>query len=42
VAHRSGVFNHPRARRILYTALGICLILVAVYFIVSGIRVLTP
>lgn len=41
LAHRSGVFNHPRTRRILYIALGLCLILVASYFIVSGIRVIS-
>jgi threonine/homoserine/homoserine lactone efflux protein len=42
LANKSGVFNHPGARRILYIALGICLILVAGYFIVSGIRVISP
>jgi len=38
LANKSGVFNHPGARRILYIVLGVCLILVAGYFIVSGIR----
>ena len=42
LAHRSGVFNHPAARRILYIVLGSCLILVAGYFIFSGIRTLAP
>ena len=40
IAHRSGVFNHPTARKVLYIVLGSCLFLVAVYFIVTGINVL--
>ncbi|MEA2077771.1 MAG: LysE family transporter [Candidatus Marinimicrobia bacterium] len=40
LAHRSGVFTHPTARRILYIVLGSCLILVAGYFIYTGIQVI--
>jgi len=38
LAHRSGVFNHPTSRKVLYIALGSCLILVAGYFIYSGVK----
>jgi len=41
VAHRSGVFNHPTARKVLYIVLGSCLILVAGYFVLSGVKVIT-
>jgi threonine/homoserine/homoserine lactone efflux protein len=40
LAHRSGVFNHPTARKVLYIVLGSCLILVAGYFILSGLKVI--
>ncbi len=40
LTHRSGVFNHPVAQRILYRILGSCLFLIAVYFIFSGIKLI--
>ena len=40
LTHRFGVFNHPRAHKVLYIILGSCLMLVAGYFIYSGIKVL--
>ena len=42
LTHRSGVFDRPLLRRVLYIILGSCLLLIAVYFIFSGFRVLNP
>ena len=40
LANRSGVFNRPTARKALYIILGSCLILIAAYFIYSGVKVM--
>lgn len=38
--HRSGVYNYPKARKIVTVIMGATLMLVALYFIYSGFRVL--
>jgi threonine/homoserine/homoserine lactone efflux protein len=38
--NRSGAYNYPKVRKIVTILLGVCLILVALYFVFSGIRVL--
>ncbi|MDZ7822512.1 MAG: LysE family transporter [Candidatus Marinimicrobia bacterium] len=38
LAHRSGIFRHRKAQKAIYILLGACLLLVAVYFAVTGVR----
>jgi len=40
LTHRSGVFDRPVLRRVLFIILGCCLLLVALYFAYSGFRAL--
>lgn len=39
--HRSGIYNFPKVRKIVTLSLGACLMLVALYFVFSGIDVLS-
>ncbi len=38
--HRSGVYNFPKVRKVVTQILGTCLMLLAIYFVFSGIKVL--
>lgn len=40
LTNRSGVFKYRKAQKIIYIILGICLILIAVYFALTGVRAL--
>jgi len=40
LTYRSGVLKRPKIQRLIYIALGICLLFVAAYFVLTGIRVL--